>query len=866
MADRFQLPNGLTVVHEPVRTAPVVAAQVWVKVGSADERPDEVGLAHLHEHMLFKGTARRGPGEVARSIEANGGEVNAWTSYDQTVYHFVMASRFAREGLDVLADAVRNSAFDAGELAREIEVVCEEIKRSQDMPSRRASKALFQAAYRLHPYGRPVIGFEADVRAHTRERVLGFFHRHYAPSNMVLAVAGDLDLERLKELAHELFGGDWGRPARTAVARPVEPPRSGLSCAFAEEDVTEAWLHLAWPGPGVDHPDTPALDLLALLLGQGDASRLACEVKRHRALAASAGAWAYTPQDPGLFAISLVAQKETAQDALEQSLRVLEDLRQRPVDASELVAVKALVEAEVVYQRETVQGLARKLGYYQAALGGIEREARYYEDVAKVTPEQLQDVARRWLPPTPAVATGLLPRGLTLAAADVEGAAARAAGSPLVPATRRNADPGSAPALVRAATARGTAGAVVDTRLRCGARVLVRPESAVPLFALRAFFHGGLRYETQATNGLTAVLARTWTRGTATLSADEVTRRADAMAGSISAGAGRSTLSLRGDFLSRHFDPALALFGEVLRRPAFPDGELERERKFQLQDITARADKPASVAFDLFARTHWRTHPYRLSTVGSAEAVAALERGALADYHRAWLDPAQAVLSVVGDVDPDRVLETCERLFEDAGSAVRPAPTVPAEEHTGGPREARVATQKAQTHLVLGFPGARVTDGWRRALEVLTTLLSGQSGRLFLELRDKQSLCYSVSAMSVEGHDPGYFAVYMATSPQKVEQALAGIRSELRRLVDEKVDPGELDRAREHLVGTHEVALQRNGARAGIMGLDACYGLPHDGYLRYAQEVQAVTAEDVLAVARRVVDFERSTLAVVGPT
>ena len=151
MASRFRLPNGLTVVLEENHAAPVAAFQLWVKVGSADETNDEIGLAHLHEHMLFKGTARRGPGEIARSIEAHGGEINAWTSFDQTVYHVVMASRFAREGLDVLADAIRSSAFDADELGREIEVVCEEIKRSQDMPSRRASKALFRAYQKKPP-------------------------------------------------------------------------------------------------------------------------------------------------------------------------------------------------------------------------------------------------------------------------------------------------------------------------------------------------------------------------------------------------------------------------------------------------------------------------------------------------------------------------------------------------------------------------------------------------------------------------------------------------------------------------------------------------------------------------------------------
>ena len=317
MAITFQLENGLRVVAQPRDTAKVAAFQVWVNAGSADENPDEVGLAHLHEHLLFKGTARRGPGEIARSVEAHGGEINAWTSYDQTVYHVVMASRFAREGLDVLADAVRNSAFDPTELTREIEVVCEEIKRSLDTPSRRASKELFAAAYTQHPYGRPVIGFEADVRSHTRERMLGFYRRHYTPKNIALAAVGDFTEGQLRDWAQELFGGDWGRPAVAPPPRAKEPRRTDQQVKLLKEDVKEAYLHLAFPCPAVDHEDVPALDVLAMVLGQGDSSRLSVEVKRRRALCNDASTWAYTPKDPGLFALSLTTSSQTCGAAFE---------------------------------------------------------------------------------------------------------------------------------------------------------------------------------------------------------------------------------------------------------------------------------------------------------------------------------------------------------------------------------------------------------------------------------------------------------------------------------------------------------------------------------------------------------------------
>src|SRR3954464_14730796 len=189
---RRVLDNGLTSLGEENHAAPVVAIQVWVRVGSADERSDEAGLAHLHEHMLFKGNARRGPGQIARTVEACGGEINAWTSFDQTVYHVVLASRFFAEGMDVLADAVTSAAFDRDELQREIEVVCEEIRRSQDSPTRKLSRELFALAFRRHPYGKPVIGTEESVRGFTRAGLLSFYRRWYRPENAVVIVVGDI--------------------------------------------------------------------------------------------------------------------------------------------------------------------------------------------------------------------------------------------------------------------------------------------------------------------------------------------------------------------------------------------------------------------------------------------------------------------------------------------------------------------------------------------------------------------------------------------------------------------------------------------------------------------------------------------------
>ncbi len=864
MPTRYRLPNGLTVIFEPLRTARVAAFQVWVNVGSADETPEEVGLAHLHEHMLFKGTARRGLGEIARGIEAHGGEVNAFTSFDHTVYHVVMASQHARYGLDVLADAVRNSAFDAGELSREIEVVCEEIKRSLDMPGRRASKDLFAATYQSHPYGRPVIGFEKNVRAHSRDTVVRFFDRHYHPANMVLVAVGDLDEPALRQWVDELFGGAWGRSTHLRGPRVAEAPSTTRRVSLTRDAVTEAHLHLAFAAGSMSHPDTPALDVLAMIAGQGDTSHLVRRVRRERMLVKDINAWSWTPRDPGLFAVSMTAGAQTLADAITETARVLRQLAHFEITDDELATVKGLFDAEQHYQRENMQGIARRLGSFETTAGGFEVDAQVKAKIAALTTADIQRVAKETLRFDRIVVSGLLPNDCGLTEAQVHQLLDTVLQEPVAPLAR---PPGLQRAVATPVTQGTTARPTRELRqltLPSGATLLLKEERTVPLFSMRATFRGGLLSETAKTNGISSMVSRVMTRGAGTMGAEDISQRIDALAGSLSAVAGRSSFTLRGDFLSKHFDTAFGLFTEVLQSPTFAAAELEREQRLVLQELTSREDRPATVALELFARTMFGAHPYGLSSLGSREAVTALSSDALHTWRRTFLHPSLMTLAIVGDIDADAVEARVRAQFTERERVASPLKPM-AQEPIRAPRVAAQSLQKAQSHLVIGFPSVSVTDPRRRPMELISTILSGQSGRLFLELRDKQSLAYSVSSMTVEGTDPGYFAVYMATSPEKVSQAIDGIRAQLQRLCDQTVSDDELSRAREYLIGTHEIGLQRTSARTSTIALNSSYGLGPLHHLDYAKEISAITPADLLTTARAIIDFNRSVSVLVGP-
>lgn len=846
---RHELDNGLVLILEENHAARVVAFQAWVNAGSADETDAEAGLAHLHEHMLFKGTEKRGVGEIARAVEAAGGDINAWTSFDQTVYHLVMASRDFGVGLDILADALQRSAFDPEELAREQEVVLEEIKRTYDVPIRRASRRLFELAYRAHPYRRPVIGFEETVRGFSRDDVLAFFHKHYRPENTTLVLVGDFETDDALARITDLFGA-WkpNGAAPAGLVRHAEPAQDGLRVACVEDDVKEAYLELAWHIPRLVHPDIAALDALSVILGQGESSRLVHALRRARHVANDVSGYAFAPKDPGLMFVSAQSAPERVEEVLKGALEIVAEARERLVGEDELEKAKNIIESEGVYQHETVQGQARRLGWFETVAGGTEFEEDYFRKVRRLTPEDLRRAAQTYLSVDNLTALALVPPGSELTEAGLKAACEASGGGGARP--RR---------------ARVKEGEIVRTELPGGGVLLVQPDRHVPLVSMRAAWLGGLRWETPEDNGINQLMARMLTSGTGTRSADEIARQVDEWAASLSGVAGRNSFGLAGEFLSRHLERGMRLFAECLLDPTYPEEELAKERSLQLEEIRAREDDPAGVAFDLFAETLWERHPYRMDVRGSAESLARLDADALRRWHRARYPASRLHLAVVGDVDPEKVHELTAALIEGGGAEGAPLPEVPVEALPSAPRRAEKVLPKAQAHVILGYPGLRLTDPRRHALEVLSAILSGQSGRLFLELRDKRSLAYAVSSLSLEGLDPGYFGVYIGCSPEKVGEAVDGIRAELERLREAPPTADEIDRVQRYLVGTHEIGLQRAGTRAAVFALDEAYGLGWDAHLAYAKDIEGVSADDVLEVARQILDPEREVLAVVRP-
>lgn len=395
--ERVRLPNGLTVILHEHRAADIVAVQLWVRAGARDEAEAENGVSHFVEHLLFKGTPTRGPGTIDRQIAELGGEINAATSHDFTYYHLVLPARHLDTALEIVADVAANAAFDPAEIERERLVILEEIRRQHDNPRASLWRSLAHTHYTRHPYRRPVLGTPETIRALDRERLLAYYRRYYVPNNMTLVLAGSLDRAAVLARVEQALAPLAPRPLPEARIAP-EPPLAEIRRAREERPVRQAYLGMAWPGPVVPDEACYAMDLLASILGQGRSSRLNQELKERQGLVSRIGASFYAQREAGTITITAQADPARLGEVEHAVLREIDRIRRELVTPAELERALTAVESGYAFGHETAEGAARSWGHAET-VWTLEHELRYLERLRRVTREEIQRAAERYLAP-----------------------------------------------------------------------------------------------------------------------------------------------------------------------------------------------------------------------------------------------------------------------------------------------------------------------------------------------------------------------------------------------------------------------------------------------------------------------------------
>lgn len=868
MLKKMQLRNGMKVHLFPTYKSPVLALYLWVNTGSADEKEGEEGISHFIEHLLFKGTEKYKVGEIASVIEGSGGSLNAYTSLDQTVFHITISRDYYSLAIDTLFQMVGRPLFDSREIDNEREVVLEEIKRSMDSPYREAGKLLFSTVYKKHPYGVPVIGYAENIKTLSPEKIKNFFESRYSPQNMSLYIVGDMNEKEIKKEIKKQSKIIAPRKLKP-IKRFSEETQSEPFFKCEQREFKETVLHMAWRVPCAKSKDAPALEVLALILGQGESSRLFRRLKLQTGLVTSVGCSYYALIDEGLFTISLTIEEKNMSEAL----HILgEELAQFLIEGptqEELNKARHLLECEELYSIETVDGKAQRLGHDAQVFGNPEYFQIFLKKVRQITLRDIYHITHKYLRAEKTSVVCVSPEKSEYIEKNVkewiEGYKLACAFSSLFKVKRdkdlkklseKSKDSDFLHKIKKPKTC-----SPERVILESGAKAIYYPNSDSQIFSLHLGFLGGSRCEDVMQQGLSELVSATLLSGTQQYSEIEIKTLLDNKGISLHPFAGKNTMGLTVSALSQQLSLSRELLFDVIANVKFDEGAVEREKLQLLNMIKIKKDFPDQVVMSLFCKNLFKNHPYGRDPLGTEESVKKLTREDVSNHWKKIIAQKNLCVSVSGNFE----LEEMKSSLHSHIGQLPIGNTMDMNDSLESLEEDVFVFEelhKEQSHIMYGMSGLRFGDSQKYALQVLQAILAGQGGRLFTELRDKASLAYTVAPVRMEGVDTGFFGAYIGCSPEKSQKSIAMIKQEFCKISESKVSTLELERAKKFLIGKHDIGLQKNSSIANYILFNEIYGASYKELWDYKKYISSVTEDEVLNIAKKLFSQHKVTVAV----
>ncbi|WPJ94960.1 pitrilysin family protein [Coraliomargarita algicola] len=832
--ERHVLPNGLTLVHRPDFSSEVVSVQVWVKTGSIHEDAYiGSGLSHYLEHMLFKGTSRRDGKSISREVHAMGGSINAYTTFDRTVYYIDAPSTAFQQVVDVLSDMVLHSTLPVQEVERERAVILREIDMGLDDPDRQLSQALFRTAFQRHPYREPVIGHRELYEQVTCEELRGYYNARYVPNNMVVTIVGAVAPEECLAEVEKQFGAvPRGRLA------PVRVEEEPVQLAARREDIVGEYNifrgGLGFKVPHMSHPDSPCLDALAHALGGGESSLLWDRLRNQRNLVNYIDCRNWNPGGSGLFWISYVCDASKSAAVEQAILALLGEVAAQGLPESVVEKARRQALTSEINGRKTMSGQASRLGLGEVVIGDIYYGRRYLNRLQAVQPVNLQAVAQRYLVDESMSAVTL----------------------------------GPAPQIIDSTAALEEKLALEPfelIELSSGARLLLQPDSRLPKVHLRCVLQAGPLYEPADQRGVSALLGELLTKDTLHRSAQEIAELIESIGGSFTATGGNNTISLALEVLPADLDVALELLSEALTAPVFDSATFETERDAQVASLLEADDEILDFGFRKLRERFFAEHPFAVGSDGRAADLVALTVEDIAVHYRELVRAGNIVLSVTGDFDPESLVSRLQPLLEKQLSTLAfqradsSLPVVPVA-YTG-----HEVMDREQAVVLQAYPDAGVQSSDFVVAEVLNELFSGMSSRLFERVREDQGMAYYVGTTRVIGLQTGMFVFYAGTHPEQAGAVVSEMNIEIARVAAGEVTEDELARCRTRLKAARPMGKQTIGARAMHAAIQLTYGLPIDDDAEHAAKLDQVDAAQLARFAKEYFSEEKRVQLIVGP-
>jgi predicted Zn-dependent peptidase len=886
--ESFKLDNGMTVLVNTDRKAPVVAVSVWYGVGSKNEPKGKTGFAHLFEHLMFNGTENV-PGDFFTPLQQVGAtDVNGTTWFDRTNYFETVPTAALDMVLMMESDRMGHllGAVTQKVLDNQRAVVQNEKRQGDNNPFGIVEYEQLENLYPSgHPYHHSTIGSMADLDSASLEDVKMWFTDHYGPNNAVLVLAGDIDVATAKEKVNKWFGDIKPGPQVKPVSAPV-PTLPATVAKTIKDQVATTRIYRMWAVPGLDNPDYLPLDLAASVLGGLASSRLDDALVRQQKVAVSVSADAEIFAQAAQFVIKadVTPGQDPAKVAAALDAEIARFVKEGPTQ-DELLRAATSATANQIRGLERTGGFAGKAptlaeGLLYSGTPNHYREA--LDRTAKMTPAEVKAALGKWLT-RPAFALTVEPGQRT------EGGEARggfytneatgmrpayfrdpdmpAKGAPVSQVS--GADRSKLPAVGQLAPLDFPA--IQRATLKNGIPVYFAKRSEVPTVSVRVSFDAGYAADPKSALGTESLLLSLMDEGTDKLSGSDFARERERLGANISLSATSDLTSFQVDALSPNLGASLGLLADVVRRPALNPADLGRVRTQQLTAISAEMKNPQALAARVLVPTLYGSHPYAFpsSGLGDAEVVKKLTREDLLAFHARWFRPDTARIFVVGDTTLDAVVKMLDESFGNwpANRMARPVKDFSAAIPVQKARVILVDRPNSPQSFIMAGKviDARGTDD-TVALGTANDILGGNFlGRINMNLREAKGWTYGAYNGVSEPLDKVRFQVIAPVQTDRTGDSLVEIKREIDEYGSTKgVTPEELDwstkgSARE-LPGMFETSAAVLDGLAKIVN----YQRPDDFYETLSARYGKMTAAEVDKAFRSKINSDGMVWVVVG--
>ena len=840
---RETLPNGLRLVLVENHSKPLVAACIFVNGGSRTETPALSGLSHYYEHLIFRGgSLKQGELEFRKQMQRIGEETGGYTTNDYTCFGFTAPKENFDEALDRSVDAWMNLKLTQEKVNKERQVVMSEYNQGEDRPDYKVYYQIERLMFRDHPYKRDTIGLKDVIEHATLATFKTFYDDRYVPNQMILAVVGDFDAAQVRGKLARAFGA-YKRGRDNFEQGLTEKPQTEFRMGVESMKTPSTWTYVGFHVPPYSDPDAPALTVLASLLGEGNSSRLYKALKERENLVTTVDAQFEVRKDPGMFLVSCELPPQNEAKVFGLIRDEVKRLATGTVPPAELDRVKSGLENKYAFASERFFSRAERLCLF-GIMSDPSLEPLWPSLIGSVSAEDLQRVARKYLAADLASYSVIRPAGTT-------GPSESEITAMLAPWRE------GWPAQSALASTAGLKKEVLPN----GLTLLLKEDHSTPVVAVSAMARGGQWIEPAGLAGVSNMAAALLPRGAGSMSARDISERADALGMTLEAEGTSDAAVVTWQAPSKNFAKAWDIFRDVVTQPTFPASEVAKVREDLMQQARSLGDRPFDYTNVQFQRALYTRSPYRNPVAGDTVTLAKIQVSDLRKAYETMFSGKNLVVAIVGDFDAASTLESARRSL----ARLRPGnPVVMEAPRDEPPQESRVVfvnKDQEQVTYNTGWPACTIHDADYVPLKMAVNLIGD---RVFFKYVYEKGVAYRSWFYMADRFGQMSAQNEMGVTPANFPMVSAGVLEDVARVTREGVTPADLQGIIQKTLSRYYLGAQDDASQAGRLSFYEASGLGYDFAERYPEMIRKVTAEQVTAAARKYFAPGRYTRVAVG--